>query len=60
MIVADPVVVDEYVTEHEPLKSVQLVVVPKLPILSVQDTVPVGVLVVPEDVSVTVAVQPAV
>jgi hypothetical protein len=57
-MVADPEVVEENVTEHEPLvDSVQLVVVPKLPRLVVQDTVPVGVLAVPGEVSVTVAVQ---
>ena len=58
MIVADPEVVEEKATEHEPLvESVQLVVVPKPPILAVQDTVPVGVLDVPGDESATVAVQ---
>ena len=58
MIVADPEVVEEKMTEHEPLvDSVQLVVVPKLPTLAVQDTVPVGVLDVPGDESATVAVQ---
>ena len=58
MIVADPAVVEEKVTEHEPLvESVQLVVVPKLPRLAVHDTVPVGVLDVPGEESTTVAVQ---
>lgn len=57
MIVADPEVVEEKVTEHEPAVNVQLVVVPKLPMLAVQDTVPVGVLDVPGDESATVAVQ---
>jgi len=56
-MVADPEVVEENVTEHEPAVNVQLVVVPKPPILAVQDTVPVGVMAVPASVSVTVAVQ---
>ena|SRR5438309_725737 len=57
-MVADPEVVEEKVTEHEPLaERVQLVVVPKLPILAVQDTMPAGVLEVPGDESAIVAVQ---
>ena len=53
----DPDVVEEKVTEHEPPESMQLDVVPKLPLLAVHDIVPVGVLAVPGDVSATVAVQ---
>ena len=57
-MVADPDVVEEKVTEHEPLvDSVQLVVVPKPPMLAVHDTMPVVVLDVPGDESATVAVQ---
>jgi len=50
-------VVDENVTEQDPLESVQLVVVPKVPMLAVHVTPPVGVLDVPGDESTTVAVQ---
>ena len=49
--------VDENVTEHDPLESVQLVVAPKVPMLAVHVTPPVGVLDVPSDESATVAVQ---
>jgi len=49
--------VDENVTEHDPLVSVQLVVVPKVPRLAVHETVPVGVVPVPGDESATVALQ---
>ena len=48
---------DENATEHEPLLSVHVVVVPNVPRLDVHETVPVGVLEVPVAESATVAVQ---
>jgi len=57
-MVAEPDVLDENVTWHEPLESVQLVVVPKVPRLVVHVTVPVGVVApVYRLVSATVAVH---
>jgi hypothetical protein len=57
-MVADPEVVEEKVTEQEPLAdSVQLVVVPKPPMLAVKLTMPVGVLGIPRAASAMVAVQ---
>ncbi len=59
MILAVPVAVAVNVTEHVPAVSVQLANGVKLPAgpVSVNETVPVGVLVVPAAVSATVAVQ---
>lgn len=56
--VAVPVALGVKVTEHEPLARVHeaALSVPAAPLL-VNDTVPVGVLAVPGDVSVTVAVH---